>query len=61
MNDGTTRGTDRRRWARYTVFALMSLFLLLGSALVLGETFADPGGLGGGGGRRRLGWSRPPR
>ena len=44
MNDGTTRGTDRRRWARYTVFALMSLFLLLGSALVLGETFADPGG-----------------
>ncbi|MBY9074789.1 hypothetical protein K1X13_08155 [Nocardioides sp. WL0053] len=44
MNDGTTRGTDGRRWARYTVFALMSLFLLLGSALVLGETFADPGG-----------------
>ncbi len=41
---GTDKAARRRRYARYTVFGLMSLFLFIGSAFVIGETFTDPGG-----------------
>jgi hypothetical protein len=35
---------DGRRYARYTVFGVMALFLGFVSAFVIGETFMDPGG-----------------
>jgi hypothetical protein len=38
------RANDRRRYARYTVFGVMALFLAFASAFVIGETFMDPGG-----------------
>ena len=41
---GIERAERRGRIARYTVFGLMMVFLALGAAFALGETFADPGG-----------------
>lgn len=40
----TAQAVDRRRRARYVVFAVVATFLALATAFVIGEASADPGG-----------------